>query len=113
VVKKEEVVCETCSGTGFITDSNGHRDVCPVCMGLGTTVENVEKRPLIKSKSDLRKNVVWTLIALSIFYVVFFFFYIRGDFGIFATVIILISGHMAAITYIVGYMIIKALPRQS
>ncbi len=113
MTEKEEIVCEQCSGTGFVLDSSGHSDVCPACFGLGTTLETKEKRPLTKSKSGLRKNVVWTLIGLSIFYAVFFFFYIRGDLGIFATVVILISGHMAAISYIVGYMILKSMQNKA
>ena len=109
--KKEEVICERCNGTGFITDEKSHQDVCPVCLGLGTIIQNKEKITLTRSKSGLKKNVIWTLIALSIYYVIFFFFYIQGDLNILVTVVILIAGHMAAISYIVGYMIIKSLPR--
>jgi hypothetical protein len=100
----EEIICERCGGPGIV-EVDGHKDVCPECMGLG--ILRVEKtvEKLSDSKKSLKRFVVWVMVFLSAFYIVFFYFYIVVGFNATQMIIILLTGHAVALTSIVMYML--------
>ncbi|MCL5881716.1 MAG: hypothetical protein M1592_03940 [Candidatus Thermoplasmatota archaeon] len=102
---ERELICERCNGTGYITDNSGKQDVCPICFGLGTYKTSDPLPPLSRSKRDIKKMLIYTLLGLGIYYAVFFYYFIQGDISVTAAIIILIAGHAVAITFIVLYVL--------
>lgn len=100
----EDIICERCGGSGFV-EVSGHKDVCPECLGLG--VLRVEKtvEKMSSSKRSLKRFVVWVMFFLSVFYILFFYFYIVVGFNATEMIIILLTGHAVALTSIVMYML--------
>ncbi len=102
---ERELICEKCNGTGYVLDGSGKQDVCPRCFGLGTYKTSEPLPPLSRSKKDIRKMLIYTLAGLGIYYSVFFYYFIEGYLSVTEAIIILITGHAVAITFIVIYIL--------
>lgn len=105
---EQELICEKCNGTGFSVDSSGHTEVCSKCYGLGTYRTSDPMPPLSKSKKNIRRVLIYTMLALGIYYGIFFYYYIGGFISVSYAIIILLAGHFVAITFIVLYILFSS-----
>lgn len=103
----ENLVCDSCNGTGF-TETDGRIDVCDSCFGLGYVRERYVPTPLSENKLKIKRAFVATFIALTIFYGVFSYTFIRLSLGPVQTLAILLTGHLAAISFLVFYILHRA-----
>ncbi len=105
---EEDLICERCNGTGSIMDETGRLDVCDKCFGLGHVREVYRPLPLSDSKVKLKRAVLYTFIALAIYYSAFSYSFIRYSFGPVETLIILLVGHITAVSFLVFYILFRA-----
>lgn len=105
---EEELVCDICNGSGSITDSTGHMDVCGNCFGLGYVKEVYRPPPLSDTKRKLKKALVYTFVALSIYYALFSYSFLTYSLTTAEILIILMTGHLAAVSFLVFYILFKA-----
>jgi len=102
---EREFICDRCNGTGYVLDSSGKQDVCPKCFGLGTYRSSEPLPPLSRSKRDIKKVLIYTLLGMGFYYAVFFYYFIGGYLSVTEAIIILLTGHAVAITFIVLYVL--------
>ncbi len=105
---EEDLVCERCNGTGNILDETGRLDVCDMCFGLGHVREVYNPPPLSESKIKLKRAFLYTFIALTVYYAAFSYSFIRFSFGPVETLIILLIGHITAVSFLVFYILFRA-----
>lgn len=104
----EDIVCEACNGTG-VRDVEGRLDVCDSCYGLGYVRERYVPTPLSENKLKIKRAFIATFIALAIFYGAFSYSVIRLSLGPVQSLVILISGHLTAISFLVFYILHRAM----
>lgn len=102
------MVCDACNGVGYTIDDDGRKDVCDACLGLGYVKEVYRKKPLTDSKAKIKKAFIYTFVALFIFYGVFLYGLIMYSYGPVTTLLILLVGHMIAVTFLVSYVLFRA-----
>lgn len=105
---EEELVCEKCNGVGTAVDSSGHADVCDKCFGLGYVKEVYRPGPLSNTKIKLKKAVIYTFIALTIYYAGFSYSFIEYSLTPLQTLIILLIGHISAVSFLIFYVLFLA-----
>lgn len=104
---EENLVCEACNGSGF-DEVEGRIEVCNSCFGLGYIRGKYEQKPLSEDKLKIKRAFVATFIALTMFYGAFSYAFIRFTIGPVETLIILLTGHLTAISFLVGYILHRA-----
>lgn len=103
----EELVCESCNGTGFIM-VDGRTDFCDSCYGLGYVKERYMPTALSENKMKIKRAFIATFISLAIFYGAFSYSFIRLSLGPVQTLVILLTGHLLAISFLVFYILHRA-----
>ncbi len=106
---EEDLVCQTCNGLGRIVDNNGKADICESCYGLGYVKGVYHSKPLSGSKLRLKRALVGTFGGLGIFYAIFLMALIKYSFGPILTLTVLLAGHLVAVTFLVFYILYRAL----
>lgn len=102
------MVCEACNGTGFVNDPAGRPDVCNSCYGLGYVRGTYKPVPLSENKMKIRRAFIFTFLALAVYYGAFSYGFIRYSFGPITTLIILLIGHITAVSFLVFYILFRA-----
>lgn len=110
---EEELVCDKCNGVGTILDDTGRLDVCSKCFGLGYVKEVYRPAPLSETKVKLKRAVIYTFIALTIYYAAFSYTFIRYSLTPMDTLIILMIGHITAVSFLVFYILFRAVKESS
>ncbi len=105
---EEDLVCQRCNGLGRVRDHDGRTDVCDTCYGLGYVREVYAPEPLSRSKIRLKRALIGTFGGLGLFYAVFLFALIRYSIGPIMTLAVLLAGHLVAVTFLVLYIIYRA-----
>lgn len=106
---EEELVCQDCNGLGKIIDEEGRGDICETCYGLGYVKGVYRPKPLSGGKLKVRHALVATFGGLGIFYAAFMYAFIRYSFGPILTLAILLAGHLIAVTFLVLYILYRAM----
>lgn len=106
---EEDLICGTCNGTGHIVEEDGRLDVCSECMGLGTVKGIYRPGPLSPTKIKIRRAFILTFLALAVYYALFTYSFIRFSLTPVATIIILLVGHMAAVTFLVAFLLSRSI----
>lgn len=106
-----EVACDACNGTGTVNSQDGHPDICPMCMGLGTrTLEQMDESTEGFEKSlASRRPLIRAVYAFAAVMVVYYAVLIIGDafyhFSLTAFIIILVVGHSVSVSGLVLYLL--------
>lgn len=103
------MVCQECNGLGKIIDQDGRADVCDSCYGLGYVKGIYNPKPLSLSKIRIRRALIGTFGGLGVFYAVFLFTLIRYNLGTIITLAVLLAGHLVAVTFLVLYILYRAM----
>ena len=106
---EEDLVCQACNGLGRIVGKDGRADICESCYGLGYVKGIYNSKPLSRSKVRLKRALVGTFGGLGIFYAIFLFALIKYSFGPVLTLAVLLAGHLVAVTFLVLYILYRAL----
>ncbi|MEM0156376.1 MAG: hypothetical protein QW597_07255 [Thermoplasmataceae archaeon] len=99
-------------------DSEGHRDICQNCMGLGTTTQNQAEGSEIDSKTAQRnrKPLIRALWILAVVMAVYYSAFIFGDmifhFSLSIFILILIAGHSISVGGFILYLILVSIPKE-
>ncbi len=109
---EQELICDVCNGTGYTVDGSARKEVCDACYGLGSVKGVRENVPLSPSKRRIRRALIYTFTFLFIYYGIFFYSYVRFHPGPAATIIILLIGHFAAVTYLVAFVLFSSVYTQ-
>ncbi|MDS0256691.1 hypothetical protein ApAK_03220 [Thermoplasmatales archaeon AK] len=73
-------ICDNCSGSGWVTDQDGHIDVCERCWGLGYIEETEQPKPVadqgnLKAIRRIQRNAAIILASVvGVIYLVLYFF---------------------------------------
>lgn len=110
---EEELICDKCNGTGSILDETGRKDVCNKCFGLGSVKEVYTPPPLSESKAKLKRAIIYTFLVLTVYYAAFSYAFIEYSLTPVQTLIILLAGHFAAVTFLVFYILLVAVRESS
>lgn len=110
---EEELVCDKCNGVGSIMDETGRTDVCDKCFGLGFVKEVYIPKPLSESKLKVKRAIIYTFIALTVYYGAFSYSFIRYSLTPVQTLIILLVGHITAVSFLVFYILFTAVKEAS
>ncbi len=110
---EEELICDRCNGIGSILDDTGREDVCDKCFGLGYVKEVYTPPPLSESKLKLKRAIIYTFLALTVYYAAFSYSFIEFALTPVETLIILLAGHFAAVSFLVFYILIVAVRESS
>ena len=110
---EEDLVCDSCNGAGSILDETGRTDVCDKCFGLGYVREVYTPPPLSKSKLRLKRAIIYTFLGLTVYYGAFSYSFIEYSLTPIQTLVILLAGHFAAVSFLVFYILIVAVKESS
>ncbi len=59
-------LCENCRGSGYVTDPDGHLDVCDKCWGLGYIVAREEPKPKVEGpEKQIKRNSMYVMLAIT------------------------------------------------
>ena len=60
-------LCEDCRGSGYVTDLDGHLDICEKCWGLGYLVAREDPRPKLEGmEKQIRRNSLYVMLAITV-----------------------------------------------
>lgn len=110
---EEELVCDKCNGVGAITDESGRRDICDKCFGLGHVREVYSPPPLTDTKLRLKRALIYTFLALAVYYAAFVYSFVSFSLTPVETLIILMVGHVTAVSFLVFYILFTAIKEAS
>jgi len=106
-----ETACELCNGTGTTKDDNGHTDICPRCLGLGTVkVEESEEQKAefakrLKTRRPLVSATYILVIVMLLYYLIFILADFTYHFSLTVFIIILILGHSISVGGYILYVL--------
>lgn len=78
-------------------------------MGLGYVKGVYDPGPLSPTKTKIKRAFMFTFIALAIYYAGFTYSFIHFSLGPVKALIILLIGHMAAVTFLVFYLLSRSI----
>ena len=59
-------LCENCRGSGYVSDLDGHLDVCEKCWGLGYIVAKEEPKPKEEGpEKQVKRNSMYVMLAIT------------------------------------------------
>lgn len=109
IALEEDLVCQECNGLGKIISQDGRADLCESCYGLGYVRGIYSPEPLSPSKIRLRRALAGTFGGLGVFYAIFLYALIKYSLGPIVTLAVLLAGHLAAVTFLVLYIMYRAM----
>ncbi|MEM0158026.1 MAG: hypothetical protein QW812_00745 [Thermoplasmataceae archaeon] len=96
-------ICDNCSGSGWVTDQDGHIDVCEKCWGLGYIDEADDKKPVaeqgnLKAIRRIQRNAAIILASVvGVIYLVLYFFSTIFTYSILDLIIVFFTSYYIGI----------------